>query len=247
MKNTKRLLIFIISLFAVFAFSFANVYAEGEEEGGTTDPGTQDPTDPQQPTVSVSLVPKSKELFVGDTLNLTANIENQGENDSIEWLSSDSSVAEVNDAVVTAKKAGTAIITVKVGTASDTCEITVKEKETPTVSATLKSITITGATVEKIDDNTFNVLVTDLDKFDISDDGKHVVVVLSDNKAKYSMTSLDARNEFKVLVGDNTYTFKVKMPEANTNLSSLKITGQSFNQAFDKDTVSYITKYFKYV
>ena len=53
------------------------------------------------------------------------------------------------------------------------------------------------------------------------------------------MTSLDSRNEFRILVGDNTYTFKVKKPEANTYLSSLKITGQSFNQTFDKDTVSY--------
>jgi len=237
MKNTKRLLIFIISLFAVFAFSFANVYAEGEGEGGNTDPGQQDPVDPPAPEISISLDKEAEELEVGKTLTITATVENQGDN-GLTWSSSDESVATVdNEGKVTAVSEGSATITAKVSDKEATCVINVKAKET--TKATLTKVTIKGATVEKIDENTYSVTVTDTDVFDIVDDGDHVKISLSDNKAKYSMTSLDSRNEFKILVGDNTYTFKVKKPEANTFLSSLKITGYSFNQAFDKETYSY--------
>ena len=114
MKNTKKLLIFIISLFAVFAFSFANVYAEGEGEGGNTDPGQQDPVDQPVPEISISLDKEAEELEVGKTLIITATVENQGDN-GLTWSSSDESVATVdNEGKVTAVSEGSATITAKV-------------------------------------------------------------------------------------------------------------------------------------
>ena len=243
MKNIKKLLIFIISIFMIFAFTFANVYAEGEEEGGNTDPGTQDPTDPPTPNPTIK-ISGNHEVELGNTLTLDIAVTGVEDGYTVEWSSDDESVAIVdNNGTITGKKAGETTITAQIsGTEiKDTYSITVKAKqeEKPAVKATLKKVTIKGADVNKIDDNTYEVKVTNNDIFKIADDGEHVVVVLSDNSAKYSMTSLDGRNEFKILVGDNVYTFKVIKEAANVYLSSLKITGQSFNQTFDKETTSY--------
>lgn len=85
---------------------------------------------------AVSLSESSLSLDVGDgsttkTATLTATIENASEvtsgRDTIEWTSSNKSVATVSNGVVTARKAGTATITAKCvyGGKSATCEVTV--------------------------------------------------------------------------------------------------------------------------
>jgi len=234
MKNTKRLLIFILSLFAIFAFSFANVYAEGEEEGGNTDPGTQEPTDPQQPDpeISISLDPETGELEVGQTLTITATVENKGDNEIV-WISSDDKVATVTDGTVTAVSAGYATITAKVADIQATCTIHVNAKEE---AVTDYKLVITGGNLDKKFDKDvleYVVNVTDISKLDID--------VAPENAKKNipSYSNIKNGSSIKVTIEGKQYTLTFNVPEANTNLSSLKITGQSFNQAFDKDTVSY--------
>ena len=79
---------------------------------------------------SVTLNPTSHTINVGESITLTATA-----NGAITWSSSDPTVASVNNGTVTGLKAGTAIITATVGTASATCSITVNESSsTPVVS-----------------------------------------------------------------------------------------------------------------
>ncbi|MBR4631424.1 MAG: Ig-like domain-containing protein [Treponema sp.] len=93
---------------------------------------------------AISLDKTSLSLDVSDdsttkTATLTATIENASEvtsgKDTIEWASSDKSVATVSDGVVTAKKAGTATITASCtyGGASATCAVTVTGTATANV------------------------------------------------------------------------------------------------------------------
>ena len=247
----KKLLVFL-SIFTLMVPFVA--WAEDPEPGTGTEPGTTPtettepttpPTEPSsttspdpETTITIKLSPSALELEVGDTKKLT--VEVSGTDKTVTWKSSDETVATVDNGTVTAKKAGTAKITAEIDGESANCSVTVKAKqEEQKVSATLKSVKIAGATVEKVDENNYKVTVTDENKFSIIDDGQHVIISLSDEKAKYNMTSLDAKNQFKILVGDNTYTFKVIRPEANTYLSKLEIEGYAFDQTFNKDTLSY--------
>ena len=226
----KKLFLFLSILVLVIPFG---VFAE--DPAPSADP-TQSPEPSHDPVeIKITVSPSSMELKEGESKKIEVELE--GASSTVIWKSSDDSVATVDDGKVTAKKAGTATITATVEGKSANCAVTVKAAEK--VSATLKSIKIAGAEVTKVDDNNYNVTVTDESNFNIVDDGKHVIISLSDESAKYSMTSLDAKNEFKILVGDNTYTFKVKKPEANTYLSKLEVVGYAFDQAFNKDTTSY--------
>ena len=84
---------------------------------------------------SVSLDKESLELTVGESSQLTATVlPENATNKKVTYTSSDTSVASVSDAgKVSAKKAGTTTITVKTvdNNKTATCEVTVKEKETP--------------------------------------------------------------------------------------------------------------------
>lgn len=81
---------------------------------------------------SIVLSPKSETLETGQTLQLTATIEPDSYvGDSLQWTSSNTSVATVSDSgLVTAKNVGTATITLKNsnGNVSDTCTINVIKK-----------------------------------------------------------------------------------------------------------------------
>ena len=80
---------------------------------------------------SLSISPKAETLDSGQTLQLNATIEPSTTTESVQWTSSNTSVATVsNSGLVTAKNAGTATITLKnaSGTKSDTCTINVIKK-----------------------------------------------------------------------------------------------------------------------
>ena len=84
---------------------------------------------------SVSLNKTSLTLTVGETFQLVATINPSNVTDkTLIWKSSKTSYAEVsNTGLVTAKKAGTVVITVKTANGKKrTCSITIVEPETPT-------------------------------------------------------------------------------------------------------------------
>ena len=82
---------------------------------------------------SVTLDETELVLTVGDEKTLTATVT--PEDAEVEWSSDDATVAAVENGKVTALKAGTATITAKVGSATATCTVTVKEAAVEYLSA----------------------------------------------------------------------------------------------------------------
>ncbi len=76
---------------------------------------------------SITLDKTSASLKVGETLTLIATVEPDDATDkTVTWSTTDATVAEINDGVVTAKKIGTATIKAKAGNKEATCSITVE-------------------------------------------------------------------------------------------------------------------------
>ena len=106
------------------------------EKPGETTPGQDDEKpDTQVALQSISLNQTSVTLEAGNQakLSVTYNPSNTTESKDVTWTSSNLSVATVDTSgVVTAKAAGSATITAKVGTKTASCAVTVKEKEAET-------------------------------------------------------------------------------------------------------------------
>ena len=81
----------------------------------------------------ITLDKTAAELTEGDTTTLTASVTPDSATDkTVTWTSSDESVATVKDGVVTAVKAGKAVITAEAGGKTAACTVTVKAKaDTP--------------------------------------------------------------------------------------------------------------------
>ena len=82
------------------------------------------------PISSVAFDSTELNMEIGDSKLLNVNIlpENTTDDTTIEWISSDNSIATINSGVVTAKGEGTAAIFAIVGKKSCSCKITVKPK-----------------------------------------------------------------------------------------------------------------------
>lgn len=82
----------------------------------------KDKKNEEQGAEALKLNKTSLSMKVGDTEQLTANIAVD------EWSSSDATVASVEDGLVTALKAGNAVISAKAGTETKTCVVLVTEE-----------------------------------------------------------------------------------------------------------------------
>lgn len=98
---------------------------------GQTQPTTTRPTTAKPSTgSSVKLSVSSKSIFTGNRFAITATASGK-----VSWSSSNTGVATVDSrGIVTAKKAGSAIITAKSGSHSATCKITVKSGSSVNIS-----------------------------------------------------------------------------------------------------------------
>ncbi|MCD8017485.1 MAG: S-layer homology domain-containing protein [Oscillospiraceae bacterium] len=95
----------------------------------------------------VTLDESAVELTVGDTLTLTATVTPENASDpTVTWKSGKASVASVDEnGVVTALKAGSAVITATAGSYSATCTVTVTAQEVASTGAALNVETATVA------------------------------------------------------------------------------------------------------
>ena len=81
---------------------------------------------------SVKLNVTAKTVYTGSkfTLKATVTPELASATNDVDWSSSKEAVATVDNGVVTAKKAGSAVITAKVGAVTATCKVTVRQHVT---------------------------------------------------------------------------------------------------------------------
>lgn len=135
-----------LSLLALAVMLFA---CEVPEPDGPKPTPTPTPTPPTPTTVAVSSVSLSKTsitLTEGDKETLTATVlPNNATDKTVEWSSSNTSVASVSNGTVTAIKAGTTTITVKTkdGGKTATCAVTVNAKMIPVSDVTLNKTELT--------------------------------------------------------------------------------------------------------
>lgn len=135
-----------LSLLALAVMLFA---CEVPEPDGPKPTPTPTPTPPTPTTVAVSSVSLSKTsitLTEGDKETLTATVlPNNATDKTVEWSSSNTSVASVSNGTVTAIKAGTTTITVKTkdGGKTATCAVTVNAKVIPVSDVTLNKTELT--------------------------------------------------------------------------------------------------------
>lgn len=108
-----------------YSFSVSEVIGEKESERSETITVTTKHSD----VTSVTVAPKTNNLEVGSTRNLTATVEPNTAKQDVAWSSSDDGVATVSNGTVTAVAAGTATITVTAEGISDTATVNVTEPE----------------------------------------------------------------------------------------------------------------------
>lgn len=95
----------------------------------------------EEVVTSLTIEPKTKTMKVGDTFTLTATVVPSTA--TVNWFTSDATIATVDGGVVEAKKAGDVTITAKAGNKEDTCTIKVEEK------TTTDDTSITGVSLNK--------------------------------------------------------------------------------------------------
>lgn len=108
-----------------------------------------EPSPPPSPA-SITLDQSELTLYVGEADTLTAMLHPEGANSSIQWTSSDPSVASVTESgLIIAHSAGTASITATatVGGASASCLVTVQEAPATTYSISISASPTEGGTV----------------------------------------------------------------------------------------------------
>ncbi len=108
-----------------YSFSVSEVIGENESE--RSEPVTV--TTKYSDVASVAVSPKTNNLVVGATRNLTATVLPSTAKQDVSWSSNDSGVATVSKGTVTAVAAGTATITATAEGKTDTATVNVTEPE----------------------------------------------------------------------------------------------------------------------
>lgn len=161
-----------------------------------SDEGTVTPT----PTVSgVSVTPTTASVEVGGTTNLNASVtmsDGSAYSGSTVWTSSDTSVATVENGVVTGVKAGTATITATAGGKSDSVEITVTDS-----SSSGGTDLLTGFTTPSSNGSNF----IDNDYLSVKSSAKAEQITLTDSAFDMSFP-----NAVRSSGNKNTLTFTAK-------------------------------------
>lgn len=154
------------------------------------------------PATDLTVAPTTANVVIGSTTQLTATVTPSNSTDNVEWTSSDTSVATVdNTGLVTGVKAGTATITAKAGEKEAKCTVTVT---TGAVAATGVTLDKATASVTKGETLTLTATVTPSDSTDkVEWSSSDTSVATVDNGVVTALT-----------VGETTITAKAGDKEA---------------------------------
>ena len=178
------------------------------------------------PVASVKLNQTTLELIAGKEATLTATVKpDDATNKTVTWSSNNETVATVdNNGKVTAKAAGEAIITAKVGDKQATCNVKVTAAEVAVESVTLdqssleliagKEATLT-ATV-KPESATDKTVTWTSDKLEIAAVEGGTVTAKAEGTATITVTTVD---------GGKTATCKVTVTPKTVPVSSIQVQG----------------------
>ncbi len=122
----------------------------GEKYASITVTVNKKPATPVAVT-SVILNKTSENILIGNSVTLTATVKpDNATNKAITWSSSDSSIASVNNGIVTGNKVGTATITATSGNKSASAKITVKPIEVTGIKLNKTSTSIVQESSETV-------------------------------------------------------------------------------------------------
>ena len=142
------------------------------------------------PVASVSLDQNFLSLEEGETYTLVATISPEDATEmQVEWSSSDNNIATVENGIVSAINAGTAMVTATVGGKSATCDVLVSKRFIPVHSITLNK---TSITLEK---NTSEVLIPTVSPDNATDK------TVSWSSSDISIATVDANGKVTALGG----------------------------------------------
>lgn len=201
-------------------------------------------TEPDNTVKGITLDKNNLALVVNETSKLTATLAPTGASGTVDWSSSDETVATVSGGTVTAKAKGTAVITAKVGEIKAVCNVTVKEApstDTNKLTISAKKTTLSG----KNDSTTISASFTnngaDLkdikwstsnDDIYISGSGSSVTVYAETNSS--SSATITAKLKFD----GKTYEDSVKISISNSADIDISATVYNSNTGYalgDKD------------
>lgn len=116
----------------------------------------------RQGITELLLSESSLELTVGDEYTLVATVlpSNTDDDKTVSWSSSAPAVASVSGGVVSAKAAGSAVITAKVGAKTASCTVTVAEAVIPVEPVEVESVTLNETSLTLKEGETFTLVAT---------------------------------------------------------------------------------------
>ena len=177
------------------------------------------------PVTSISLDKTTMTIEEGTTASLTATVQpNDASDKSVEWSSSDESVAMVENGTVTAVKEGSATIMARAGDKTAECKVTVSKKVIIVTSVELNKSTLE---LKKGESEILSATVT-------PDDATDKTITWSTSEA--SVASVDQNGKVTALKS-GTATITAKAGE-KTALCSVKVTTPIESISLDRTSVT---------